>query len=449
MSSGQSGGAKPFSIIFPPGKGGVHEFGSLDDALRWVEARRVDFLLTFSGQYSNDVLPEFRDMQNAWDEFYNFLDITNHSEMPPSLHLNVPDSLVIANSPVGRALYHVTERFGVPGIRGALHAAQMPVASLDWNDVETVAGIQEFQLEIDRLRRTDNSVVPFEIREQLKSFQDQIDQMKLQADRSYSDLSRIASLAESRSSSIDGNLRTLTLEIEGASNTLMSQVLQAESRLAIAEERTQQILNENAQSATRILDEGKSRLEAWFNAQQQAVKLKEPVNLWQKRAYDHKWASRLWGTISAIAGVGGVYATRYVVIEIFGLSKSLIADSKTGVSPKVPVASVNGVRETLHFELILSGALTLFWLTMFFWLMRLLVQRYVSEQRLRVDASGRSAMAETYLGLVGEDAASSTDRPIVLQALFRPVTEDKPGEDGPPITSLAPLVAALVAGKGT
>ncbi|MDN4633154.1 DUF6161 domain-containing protein [Sphingomonas sp. PsM26] len=85
---------------------------------------------------------------------------------------------------------------------------------------------------------------------------------------------------------------------------------------------------------------------------------------------------------------------------------------------------------------------------MYLWAMRLLVRLYTTEHHLAIDASARGAMMEAYLGLIKADAASATDRPIVLQALFRPVQDGMVRDDGPPGITPAALLSALATTSG-
>jgi len=241
--------------------------------------------------------------------------------------------------------------------------------------------------------------------------------------------------------------------INGHSAKLEGHIEYAQARLATHDEKVIKKLDES-------LDDARTKLEAWSNVQMEKVQLEAPVRLWGKRSATHRRAARNLGWASLGAGAVGTAITPVVWYAAFNGAKSLletppitrpaIAGNATG---KIPLAATAGaeinpvIRPTLHFELIFAGAATLFWLTMFFWLLRLLVRRYTSELRLSTDASGRAAMAQTYLGLTQKGAATEAERPIILGALFQPVTDGATSDDGPPSTSMASIVAAIVAGK--
>ncbi len=84
---------------------------------------------------------------------------------------------------------------------------------------------------------------------------------------------------------------------------------------------------------------------------------------------------------------------------------------------------------------------------MYLWAMRLIIRNYVVNEHLKIDASGRASMAETYLALIKESAASDADRAIVLSSLFRPVVDGMVKDDGPPAVTPAAIMASLAQGK--
>ncbi len=80
--------------------------------------------------------------------------------------------------------------------------------------------------------------------------------------------------------------------------------------------------------------------------------------------------------------------------------------------------------------------------------MKILVRLYTTEHHLSIDASSRSAMNDTYLGLIEAGAAGAEERAIVLGALFRPVQDGIVKDDGPPIISPAAMLSGTVLGPG-
>jgi len=106
------------------------------------------------------------------------------------------------------------------------------------------------------------------------------------------------------------------------------------------------------------------------------------------------------------------------------------------------------LRPTWSHELIFGAAATVLYLTLFLWTMRILVRMMMSEHHLGVDARGRESMAHTYLALLEDKGATSTeDRAIVLAALFRPITDGLVKDDALPLLSPAAFLSGSLAGK--
>ena len=137
-----------------------------------------------------------------------------------------------------------------------------------------------------------------------------------------------------------------------------------------------------------------------------------------------------------------------IAVRAFQWSHKLFEDAIFKGSAANANAVAGTLRPTFHYELIFTGITTLAWLTMYLWAMRLLVRLYTTEHHLAIDASARGAMMEAYLGLIEADAANATDRPIVLQALFRPVQDGMVRDDGPPGITPAALLSALASSQG-
>ncbi|MNE58137.1 hypothetical protein D3C80_1531500 [compost metagenome] len=77
---------------------------------------------------------------------------------------------------------------------------------------------------------------------------------------------------------------------------------------------------------------------------------------------------------------------------------------------------------------------------MVFWAGRLLTKLYLSQHHLRQDAEERATMTETYLALIENSAASTEDRQVILNALFRNTPDGIVKEEG----GLDPSIAAAL-----
>ena len=91
-------------------------------------------------------------------------------------------------------------------------------------------------------------------------------------------------------------------------------------------------------------------------------------------------------------------------------------------------------------DIFLSSIFLLF-VTVLFWIGRVMVRIYLSDHHLSIDAKQRATMAETYLGLIQENVADEKDRNVILTALFRPTTDGIIKDDAAPALSLAGLLS--------
>jgi hypothetical protein len=194
-----------------------------------------------------------------------------------------------------------------------------------------------------------------------------------------------------------------------------------------------------------LTSSSKDTIDNWFNAFKEQRQLEAPVALWEGRATTHEktLTSRKWWMVGV--GVAGLIAAGAVAFAAFAIAHEIFKDAV--ITPKDgQLYSVNGMRASFHFELLLASAGTLLYLTMYLWTMRLLVRLYTTEHHLAIDARGRSALTETYLSLTKEGAATDADRAIMLAVIFRPVADGMVKEDGPPAVSPAAMIATLASG---
>lgn len=205
----------------------------------------------------------------------------------------------------------------------------------------------------------------------------------------------------------------------------------------------------NEECKEKALSQIESLKSDWDNlyaSYSEHLKIESSVLLWKERERNYKELSESgwkWIWIIGISGFLGAVAWAVGAFELSGwLFKSALINS----SPTY-VSGSNGLRLTFHFELIVASAATLFYLTMYLWAMRLIIRNYVVNEHLKIDASGRASMAETYLALIKESAASDADRAIVLSSLFRPVVDGMVKDDGPPAVTPAAIMASLAQGK--
>lgn len=157
--------------------------------------------------------------------------------------------------------------------------------------------------------------------------------------------------------------------------------------------------------------------------------LKAPVKYWQDKAAEHadaeKWAGRWVVLFFPVALLGLAYG--FVRSGTWLLQQALL-----------PVPEGAPVFPTAIFIVASAGLASCAGLV--FWVGRLLTKLYLSQHHLRQDAEERATMTETYLALIENGAASTEDRQVILNALFRNTPDGIVKEDG----GLDPSIAAAL-----
>ena len=159
------------------------------------------------------------------------------------------------------------------------------------------------------------------------------------------------------------------------------------------------------------------------------LRIETSVSLWTKRGEEHsneavRSRNRLW-VIGLFGGIlAGLVSWGAVNLAERVFSGGIVA---------AKAATESGLRPTFHYELVLAAGVTLLYLTLYLWSMRVLMRMYMTEHHLKIDAYSRANMAQTYLALVKDKAAGEADRHIVLASLFRPVVDGIVKDDAMPI----------------
>ena len=200
-----------------------------------------------------------------------------------------------------------------------------------------------------------------------------------------------------------------------------------------------------------IAEEVRRQREEWdekysdaYEQYTEKLRLESSVKLWTDRAAIHNTTTATWQWRSILIALVGLALAGAVAWGSLGLAEWLFSDAFV-VTEGAPLPS--GLRPTWRYEVFFASAATLLYLTVFFWVMRIVVRMYMTEHHLGIDAQSRASMAETYLALTKEDAASDQDRAIVLASLFRPVVDGIVKDDGLPAITPAAILSGLAIGK--
>jgi hypothetical protein len=160
------------------------------------------------------------------------------------------------------------------------------------------------------------------------------------------------------------------------------------------------------------------------------LQIAAPVDLWTTRATTHRTNS-IWyaGAAAAIAGLG-FCAAIIAAVRIRDIARFVVGP------PADEAAS--------HWQVIFFASTVLLAVTLFLWAMKTAIRLFITEHHLQIDASGRAALAQTYLALIKDGAAEKEDRAIVLASLFRSVSDGLVKDDGLPSLSPAALAASTL-----
>jgi hypothetical protein len=94
-----------------------------------------------------------------------------------------------------------------------------------------------------------------------------------------------------------------------------------------------------------------------------------------------------------------------------------------------------------------AGAFAILTTSIAFWIGRVLLRIYLSNQHLATDAEERMTMVMTFLAMARKKVLADTDRPLILAPLFRPGSDGIVKDDTSPDTALAALLGNLVKGQ--
>ena len=169
------------------------------------------------------------------------------------------------------------------------------------------------------------------------------------------------------------------------------------------------------------------------------MRLEAAVSLWEGRADAHEKDAARHSKWAAGIGVVGLLLAGAVAAASLGLAHALFSRAFTVSDTFKPA---DGLRPTWHFELLFTAGGTILYLTVYLWLMRIIVRMYMTDNHLAIDARSRAAMAHTYLALTKDKQAEEQDRAIVLASLFRPITDGFVKDDAMPLISPASILSA-------
>lgn len=366
------------------------DFRTWDELIRWVDKERSNWEWLVPGDKTTDIQNWASTVRNQWNTIYNQL---NH--------------LQSGGSPLSAAVQHL--------------------APLNQNGQLLVSTTRDGQLVLDIRETAGDAAAAFAY-----AFLKRAVNLSIVVNRemllgavltALPEYGKPAELAE-RLQRERANTRSLL--------TGLSKRLKEEDRDRA--ERAESYIRRGAHIAARIV---RRRRDKWAEAQTQwgvaandavasvraventyleAMRLQAPVEYWRKKAAEHERKEKAAASRLRLFFPG---ITVFLLIA-FWIGGSIILTNAPQAGSPAPIA----------VYVVVSGALA-FLATLAFWVGRLFTKLYLSEHHLRNDADERAIMTETYLALTHESAAADTDRPIILNALFRNTVDGIVKEEGP------------------
>jgi hypothetical protein len=426
-------------FAFSSERGGTRSFNDLAEAILWAQRQRDAWnreYLQLLNENPNHVIGRVR---SAWDRVIESLQADHVKGLPVDLIIDDSDNLIADQSPVFMALKWAWTQLTPKGFLACVTAAVSPGSRIEWADPIQSTAVILYERQLQQIREflteesTTHSLTKIlEAKARIIGVQDSVSHVE----------ALIAQMADAANHG-DSTGRERLAALEAA---IGATEFSTNTRLSDISHNIGNISEEAGSPIANLTSSSKEKIDNWFSAFKEQRQLEAPVALWEERATTHEntLKSRKWWMIGVgiigLIGAGGVALAAFAIAH--GIFKDAVIAPQNG-----RLFSVNGMRASFHFELLLASAGTLLYLTMYLWTMRLLVRLYTTEHHLAIDARGRSALTETYLSLTKEGAATDADRAIMLAVIFRPVADGMVKEDGPPAISPAAMIATLASGS--
>lgn len=444
-------------------RGGNIEFDELTKAIVWVQEEverwgRLVKEIRLQGHNTplTSILASWISVGESLKKFRNSSSATG---LQNSLKIDRNDfDLVQYSSDIGQILSFIAKKVGAVAADNAASSLGIGGGSINWNDQNAVAGLVAFQYLLNDMNSAADDARKISLNQLDKNSKEIFDKLK-KIDRNADRLSKrseeyVGQLDDKISKFdllIEDRLRSVENRIDSRDEIISQHIEDIEARfdgIRSDIKEKDEIVN---QSIEKSVEAAQERVAAWVAAQMEQTRLEAPVKLWEGRASTHRDRSDKLKIWSIAIGIFGFVSTGVIVVLSYALSEWMFSKASSAFDKVVENSSamveIPALRPTFQHELVLTGFITFLWVTLFIWMMRILIRRYSAEDHLAIDASARAAMTQTYLGLIMEGGASEQERAIVLGSIFRPVSERPNTEEGPPALSISALAAAMVSGK--
>ncbi len=380
-----TGEPTPFLQVDLGEENGTRVFHSKEEVKRWIEAEKKswNWLLGLGRQVSNTV-------QTYFDNVTGYVNAISEEPTPnevSKLQGRIEsafqgEGLPTTESPTGRFLKELGEREPAVGA-GATSFFLPKVTNLEVSDKGFFEGAQLAVLYERGMYETAESE-----RASLQALRNRWEQTLIQQDARF------------RQSADRGDILT-----------------NSSDEAEVARVKTfDRFLEEAVGKKDAFLKKGIKDLEAIASTYDERLSLQAPVKYWtDKSTYHGRW-SKVFAALTVVAAGGVVTGLVYAFNAFLG--------DATTYSPAE------------FWEIGIVGALAVIGV----WSLRILVRVMLSHLHLQADADARAVMVEVFLSLIrSESALADSDRHLILNALFKPISTGIVKDDAVP-TSLLDVV---------
>lgn len=429
-----------FSISTEASRGGSHVSLDIQKLLTIAEAEisAWSYYADMSENNGESVPDGLKSIILEWRNARNALKIAHASyEERGNIEPYSNDLLVFHSSSSGRAFIDTIEKLGPSKFNGAFK--QEFGIAIDWNDSEESISAIYYMLTKSSFEHSETT--------EIADASDGIINLE-------SNLDTIVSSFETHQLNFRNTMEEFRKQLDDISRHRDSFVKEFGDTVRTIEYQTNALAEEfNKKHGAAVnaisnnIDQVDQKLNDWTESKKAEYELSHPTVLWNERAEKQRKSSIIAAAFAVTTGIIGLPLGFCLSMSLFNQAHELFAKHVIPAKGASPVAAI--VDPVFHYALFAAGAGTLAYLTLFLWLMRLVIRSYVTAQHLAIDAQARSAMTQTFIGLVREGTVKRAERAIVLEALFRPVTSGMVQEEGPPPISPAAIMAAAAGNKST
>lgn len=194
-------------------------------------------------------------------------------------------------------------------------------------------------------------------------------------------------------------------------------------------ERQDALFGETEGTRQKTFERLKSDIEALTAAYETKMQLRGPVRYWEAKAKRHHKAKWILGISLSIYSLASLYYLHWAFDQ---------AAAHLPTQPGDPIS---------YAALFKAGAFALVLTSVAFWVGRVLLRVFLSNQHLATDADERTTMTMTFLALVRSKSIKDEERQLILTPLFKSAADGIVKDDTSPDTAFAAFLSGLIKEK--